>query len=190
MVSYHARLVAQIGPEYALFIGDSIVQGLCVACVTNRAVNLGIGGDTTLGAIARIQQYTTMASARVVVLAIGVNDLLERPPADIAPHYRSLLRAVPPHVPLIASSVLPIDEAIAERGHRTNNNIAKLNGYIMRECRALQNCIFQNNSEYMRNGDSGLARTHHIGDGVHLSSRGYELFIDFLKMRIERTTRD
>jgi len=44
------RRVDTCAPDNAvLFVGDSFIQGMCVSAVADKAVNLGIGGDTIVG---------------------------------------------------------------------------------------------------------------------------------------------
>ena len=56
-----------------MFLGDSHVQGLAVSSITPNAVNLGIGGNTTVGLIQRLQNLKSLQLARTVVIAIGYN---------------------------------------------------------------------------------------------------------------------
>ena len=77
MLGFHRHIDACVPKGAVLFIGDSFIQSMCVAAITEKAVNFGIGGDTTEGVLKRLPRYTSIKRARAIVLAIGYNDLHE-----------------------------------------------------------------------------------------------------------------
>jgi len=74
MVTFHSHMDGNVPDDSVIFIGDSLTQGLCVSAVACPSVNYGIGNDTTLGVLQRISQYESIQRAKVVVIAIGIND--------------------------------------------------------------------------------------------------------------------
>ena len=96
----------------AIFIGDSITQGLCVSAVFTPSVNYGIGSDTTLGVLKRIPKYQSLNRASMVILEVGVNDLKRRKDEEILSNYSSILKLLPSHLSVIISGILPVNEAI------------------------------------------------------------------------------
>lgn len=182
---YHDRLVfnfrvAENIPENAIvFIGDSFVQGLCVAAVTPYGVNLGIGRDTTSGVLQRISQYGLIGRAKAIIVTVGINDLIQGFQDGIAERYELILQFIPRHVPVVLSAILPVDEQATLKVK--NRDIVLVNRAISDVCSRYENCYF---SEFAKNSidfSGNLASKYHVGDGIHLNSRGYRIWISKLK---------
>lgn len=185
LLAYHDRLDASLPPGMVLFFGDSLTQSLCVSCVTSDAINYGIGGDTTEGLLARLPVYQSIQEARANVVAIGLNDLWTRSSTEAAETYTLLLDHFPPAVPLVLSAVLPIDEARA-KSPRSNAAIQDLNTTIAALCAERERCSFIDSGDALRGGGDGLDPVFHVGDGVHLNSKGYRVWIDDLRAELAR----
>ncbi len=176
-VAYQVRLDATA--ELAVFfIGDSLVQSLHVGGIVAGAVNYGIGNDTIAGVRRRVPLYHSLATARAIVMAIGVNDLAMHDAPAAASDYAELLSELPPHVPLVVSAVLPIDERRLKSrpSALSNGQIARFNVAIERLCARLERCIFVDVGTELRDPEGRLAEIFHVGDGVHLSAPGYRLW--------------
>ena len=78
MMMYHERMDSSIPTGSVIFIGDSITQGLATSAISQLSVNYGIGSDTTLGVIERLDTYHSINTAKAVVIAIGINDIKRR----------------------------------------------------------------------------------------------------------------
>jgi lysophospholipase L1-like esterase len=185
----HQPVTAELGPFYRLmrlsqtwlepqipsgaviFLGDSITQGLLVESVASPAVNLGIGGDTTVGVMARLPDHPSLWTARAIVLAIGVNDLALRSNEEIAAGIGSILYALP--VPVIVSAVLPIGIDGFER-------VAPLNERIVSTVARYPNAVFVD-VHGLSDTDGRLRPEMSAGDGVHLSLTGYQCWTAALR---------
>ena len=95
-VAFHQRVDACVPDQAMIFIGDSFIQGLCVTEVGPGAINFGIGGDTTEGVLTRLPRYRSVAHARVVVFAVGDNDLHKGfAQEQIVANYHKMLAMIP-----------------------------------------------------------------------------------------------
>lgn len=180
MTLYHQRMDGSIPEGATIFIGDSITQALATAALTQTGVNFGIGTDTTQGVVERLPLYQSIQRSKLVVLAIGVNDIYQQVDHLVTrANYRNILDSIPSDVPVIAASVLPIG-AVAERKHFTNADIVLLNSDIEALTHEYPNVHYLDTSENIKD-DAGFLQTQfHIGDGVHLSDKGYLVLIERL----------
>jgi lysophospholipase L1-like esterase len=181
ITSYHQRMDGNIPKGAILFIGDSITQGLAVTAVADKGINFGIGSDTTLGVLERIHHYDSIKRCQAVVLAIVVNDLRRRENDEILLNYKSILSFIPDDIPVIFSAVLPIDQRIKKDRDNWNNRIASLNESAKEICDSAVNCIFIDSGDKLVDETGNLNSSFHIGDGVHLSTPGYEIWIEDMK---------
>ena len=180
MTTFHRRVDASVPEGAVLFIGDSFVQSMCVAAVTERGVNFGIGGDTAEGVLKRLPEYTCLNKVSAVILAVGYNDLSIRDNDAILRIYRDILRLMPNNCLLLICSLLPIDERC--RPEQYNNRINELNKVILHLCALNRNCHFVNLFYDLQDKDGNLGREYHIGDGIHLSPEGYRICIEKLRL--------
>ncbi|MDH5179928.1 MAG: GDSL-type esterase/lipase family protein, partial [Gammaproteobacteria bacterium] len=167
------RIELKLNPAPILFIGDSIIQGMCVSCISKDAVNFGIGLDTTHGVLERISQYQTLQQARAVVLAIGLNDTRVRNNDEILAGYRAILQRIPRHIPVIFSAVLPIAANPRWPGD-TNDRIKALNHAAKTLCATRTGCHFVDYSKALATPHGRLAPDKHVGDGIHPNTDAYQ----------------
>lgn len=186
ITSYHRRMDGNIPNGAVIFIGDSITQGLAVTAVADEGVNFGIGSDTTLGVLKRIYHYNSIKRCQAVVLAIGVNDLKRRENNEILQNYKSILSFIPDNIPVIFSAVLPIDERIKKDRDNRNYRIAELNESAKETCISAVNCVFFDSGDKLVDKTGNLNSSFHIGDGVHLSTLGYEIWIEDMKNALSK----
>lgn len=185
MMVYHQYMDGNVPEGAVLFIGDSITQGLCVTAVWDRSVNYGIGSDTTVGVLQRLPKYTSMSRAAAVVIAIGVNDLKRRDNAEILENYKKIMDAVPADTPLVFSAVLPLDDRAKESGEQRNARIRELNKGLADLCAANPKCSFVDSTPSLADESGNLLPSLHVGDGVHLNTAGYALWIKNLRQHLE-----
>lgn len=181
MNTYHGRMDGSVPEGAVLFIGDSITQGLCVAAICEHGVNYGIGSDTTAGVLDRLPLYSSIARAAAVVLAIGVNDLGRRDNEFILENMREILKYVTEDAPVVVSAILPLDENVASVGKDRNTRIAQLNKSIESLCGEFPDSVFVDASPLLLDDAGNLAESHHVGDGVHPNTKGYEVWIKVLR---------
>lgn len=89
MRQVHARIAIPDGA--CLFLGDSLTQSLVVSTICDRAVNLGIGSQTTAQLAESMRAYPLERASRIYVM-IGTND---RGPPDYAAVAAQLPEGVP-----------------------------------------------------------------------------------------------
>ncbi len=185
MMIYHLRIDGNVPVGAVVFIVDSITQGLCVAAVCERAVNYGIGSDTTLGVMNRLPQYGSLSRAAAVVIAIGVNDLSRRDNDAIVENYRKMIELIGDKAPVIFSAVLPLDERVETVGADRNERIIALNEALERLCRE-KGCAFVDVRQALVDETENLAPEFHVGDGVHPNAAGCALWIEGLKHAVDK----
>jgi lysophospholipase L1-like esterase len=181
MVSFHENSVEIVPEGSIIFIGDSITQGLYVTTVRPNSVNYGIGGDTTLGVLARLDTYqTAMQNASAIVVAIGVNDLTRRSGDELIQNYTRILESLP-NVPIFISSILPVDESIlGKKG--LNSQILKVNDLLKQLASDYDNVEYIDNQNALDENDDGvLDAKFHTGDGLHLNSVGNTAWASVLR---------
>ena len=161
--------LAEIPPGSTVFLGDSLTAGLGMAAFT-PGVNLALPGDTTKGLAQRMQDYR-LSRAGTIVLMIGTND----PDGEAA--FDSIAQRLP-RVPIIWYAIPPIDPTIEKA--RTNSRIAELNRRIETLCASIDGCTFA--TLPLAGPDGRLA--YHVGDGLHLSEEGYEIWRRDLRPRL------
>lgn len=185
MLGSHLQLDGSVEPGSVIFLGDSLTQALNVTAITPKAINYGIGMDTSLGLLQRISHYQSLSKASRVVIAIGLNDLLrvKRPPEAILENYQRLLDQLLAmgvrRETVVIQALLPVDERISElvglnaKIRQTNallQPFAEENGYL-----------FVSAWERFVGTDGNLQKTLHVGDGLHLSDEGHRRWIEFIK---------
>ncbi len=187
MVRYHGRMDANVPDGAIVFIGDSLVQGLCTDAVAFPSVNFGIGGDTTAGVLARLPRYQCLRRASVIVLAVGVNDLMFRRNDEIVRNFRRILAALPPERPVVWSAVLPVNRALYQGPVSVNNErIRALNASLQAVCAADSRCVWVEVPARLMAPDGDLAAGLQDGDGIHLNGAGNEIWIARLRTAVDR----
>ena len=190
MLCYHKRVDGNVPDGSVIFIGDSITQGLCVSAVTCPSVNYGIGSDTTLGVLKRLPDYRSIDRASVVLLAIGINDMKRRSNDEILENYRLIIEKIPKTTPIVFSAVLPLDEeSREERQGRNQDRIKLLNSSIQKLANTSSRVFFVDAGSLLVDASGNLADKFHDGDGVHLNSKGNEIWINALRDGIQRAQR-
>lgn len=182
MLRYHARMDGNVPDGAVIFIGDSIMQGLCVSAVATPSVNYGIGSDTTVGVLKRLPVYKSIRRARAVVIAIGINDMRFRSNEDILHNYSAITERIPRNVPVIFSAVLPIDEEARDEWQgRRQARIQSLNADLQRLTQRSERLFFVDAGPLLVDAQGNLADEFHDGDGVHLNAQGNAIWIQQLQ---------
>lgn len=184
MLAFHIRQDQNLSRGYVVFIGDSHVQGLAVNEITPLAVNYGIGSDTTVGVFNRIKHYQSLRRAKLIVLMIGFNDLKIRETEQIIKNIEALVKLTPENVPLLITSLLPVDEK-KFIGSEFNERIKQINASLSQFEREYRYVSYVDAAKLLVGSDGGLDPRFHIGDGVHLNGLGYSILIDLLRAKIE-----
>jgi lysophospholipase L1-like esterase len=182
MVASQQRIDTQAAGSVVI-LGDSLVQALNVNRLMPGVVNYGIAGDTIDGVIRRLPAYRSLSQARAIILAVGINDLVEHDAEAAASSYGRLLALLPDGVPVITSAVLPLDEPhLHLRGaFRSNSEIKRLNAAIAVACAARAGCSYVDAGPALVEASGNLRAEFHEGDGLHLTAAGYAPWIAALR---------
>ncbi|MBT2925348.1 hypothetical protein PN39_05590 [Vibrio anguillarum] len=184
MVTYHERMDSSVPDNAVIFIGDSITEALATAAITDKSVNYGIGGDTTYGVLKRISLYKSLDRAKLVVIAVGVNDLNRRSNNEIVDNYSKILQKIPKETNILISSILPIANGYKYSNPEYNDRISNINQSLELLSKSLENVYFLDATNKLLNKNGALSNSYHIGDGLHLSKEGYKVWIDSLSLAI------
>lgn len=171
MIVYHQAMDASIPAGAAIFLGDSITQGLATAAVSPFAVNYGIGSATTSELLANLPKYHSLERASVAFLMIGINDIGQGKTDHLATRLRAVEAAIPRELPLVWSGIMPTYSEKVDPAQITSAN------RVIREiCAARDSCIYVDNQELFSAGGASLFR-----DGVHPNDQGYTIWIGALR---------
>ncbi len=147
-----------------ILVGDSITAWNPVKGV----VNLGIPGDTTRDILWRLEEIRKVQGDGVYLMA-GVNDVIMGfSDEKILGNYTLLINELKRRFKrIMIISILPVDNI------RRNERIEFLNGRIEEMAIEAQVRYLDIYSEFL--GSDGRIDARYATDGVHLSTRGYEL---------------
>lgn len=176
-------------PEHSvIFYGDSLMQGLAVQSVTERAVNFGIGHATTAAVAGEVAVHQGIKHAAAVVFSVGINDILAGHADEVLRGYRTILAGVPIDLPVIIVLVLPVDEQALSRPG-LSASIARVNQALVVLCqeRPSTRCISMHDLLVSNTGQ--LEVRYHIGDGLHLNKAGNDRWIQVLRDALKREGR-
>jgi lysophospholipase L1-like esterase len=185
MVAYHRRVDPNVPDNAALFFGDSMIQGLAVGAIVTDAFNFGIGFDTTEGLARRLPLYRAINNARVIVIAIGINDLKANSDADMIANFEHIISLLPEHTPILINAIFPVsDSAMGRVG--LNARIGKLNQQLKLLCSQRSSLYFLDFNHAMVRSDGNLLEHYHSGDGLHFNAVSNQIWIDQLRVKIQR----
>ena len=159
-----------------LFFGDSNTVALATSNISDRSENFGINGDTIEGLTVRIAAYR-IVSNRAIVLAIGTNDV-----PDGLPHfeekYAALLALLPQAIPIVIVAIPPMSQtAMLKYSPHGYNVIPQTNRAISVVCRSIQRCRYLDLFTLLENGNGFLQSSYDVGDGFHLSTAAYLVWV-------------
>ena len=172
-----------------VFLGNSITAGgndwserLNIPNIKNR----GIGGDTTDGVLARLDEIIYF-KPKAVFLLIGINDLWNNPQTDssikrIGNNIHKIANHISKKSPktiIYVQTVLPVKKEIYKNqiislNQIIKNNASNSNSYSVIDLYS----IFVN--------DSGLIINELSYDGVHLNEKGYDHWVKFIRPIIDQ----
>jgi len=187
ILAFQLRMDGNIPEGSVLFFGDSNTQGLCVSAIIDNAVNLGIGKDTTLGVLKRIPLYNSVEEARAIVLAIGINDIFRRSNKEIIENYKEIISKLPEKTPKFVSAIFPVDGDV--KGINGNRRIVEINSELEKLCSSTENCYFFDTGKMLTDTNGNLKYEYHVGDGIHLNSNAYDLWINDLRKNLNRISK-
>ena len=165
-----------------LFLGDSITMALVTSAVSDDSVNYGIGYQRSDQLIESMSIYESINRARLVVVSIGTNDLLQNMEQGIDSRYRHIINLIPDDVPVFLNSVFPSNKVSLSR-------VVKVVESAKKVCSEFHNCTFINAFEAMsKNGHPTPGVL--LEGGVHFTDKGYRIWIDLLSDRMKNIYSD
>ena len=174
-VKVHKKLEPNIPTGAAIFIGDSILKGLCVTAIYPTAINYGIPGDTTMGVLERLAIYGSLKHARLVVISVGINDLRWRDVSAILDNYNAIIKKIPKGPPIIFNAILPVnDTKIQGLNGMENSKFRSINLRLKKICDVYPRVYYADFSKQLTDNEGNLLDSFDDGDGYHLNSNGSE----------------
>lgn len=184
LVGFHSYKDGNLLDGVTIFVGDSITQGLAVSAVASPSVNYGIGADTTLGVLKRLPKYKSLYRAKLIVLAIGINDLKYWPKEETLKNFKLIIDQLPTQVPVLISAILPIDENSKNEGVvGSNAQIIDLNAHLKNISQSSDRLFYSDVGAALIDASGNLSGDYHI-DGIHLNKAGYNIWIQELRKSI------
>lgn len=172
-----------------VFLGDSMTDegDWSKLFPDENVVNRGIGGDTTLGVLQRLDQVIDLNPPKIFLM-IGTNDLCyNRSIADTLKNYDRilfLLRKNLPHTQVYVESVLPFNDTIFPSVYlRSNKNIKLLNTGI-KKLAAKYDYPYLDITGLFTGADGRLPASETV-DGLHLNDKGYDIWRRALKSYVK-----
>ncbi len=165
-----------------VFLGDSMTDNgdWNQLFPKENLVNRGIGGDTTLGIINRLDQVVELNPPKIFLM-VGTNDLCyDRSIPDTLTNYDYIiaqLRQDLPRAQIYIESVLPFNDTLfPSRALRTNENILELNEGIQRLAEKYDLPYLDITEPFT--DEQGRLPAGLTVDGLHLNETGYKIWRD------------
>jgi lysophospholipase L1-like esterase len=157
-----------------IFAGDSLVGGGPWAEFYSEVHNRGIGGESTLGFLGRLDEITESKPVQVLLL-IGTNDLAAAvPEAQVLRNYRTILERLSKESPKTVVTViglLPVNSTLP-KPTQTNAEILSVNRQLKTLVGEFPGVRYLDLTSSLAD-DSGNLRRDFTADGIHLNLDGY-----------------
>nr|WP_321222409.1 GDSL-type esterase/lipase family protein [uncultured Psychroserpens sp.] len=172
-----------------IFLGNSITQHfeLFELLQDTRVRNRGIGGDSVLGALQRIESITDGKPSKIFIM-LGINDLISgRTNTEILNNYKKLISVIKnssPSTQIYIESVLPVsnhkDTLIC--CENANQRIIEINQQLKDIATHHSLKYVDLHTSFYKNGGINMGLTV---DGIHLNGDGYALLSKQLKQFLD-----
>ena len=147
-----------------------------------RALNLAFGGSTLEACAWFFERVVVPCHPRAIVCYAGDNDLGDgRTPDDVVASFRKLLAKVDAFFPDIPFTMLSIKPSPAR--WYLKEQILRTNQAICREIQARAKGYFIDIFPTMLGSDGRPDETLFLEDGLHVSLKGYQVWLEALKNR-------
>lgn len=177
----------------AVFIGDSRMQGFQnTSGITQgdflTSVGLGTDGmsDQTIStAEGNISVYQGLSGKQYkkIYLMLGTNDLGYYPWEDFKPNFTNVIEQfhkLQPDALIYICSVIYVEESKISTSYDNNENVSKINGYLLEVAEEKDYCYYINLNEIFTNGYGSLLEGA-SPDGIHLEAPYCQQMLAFLK---------
>lgn len=177
------------GPGALVLLGDSHLEFMENEQWWPGSLNLGIRGDTSAAVLDRMDRYQNMATARLVIISLGANDIAQgyRVSQTVA-NLRDIVSRLPEQTPVVLTTIHAMDERVGLVGY---------NGNIRRWNQAYQDAFAQSDQVHLIasphapvDDNDNLAVAMHVGDGIHLNAAGYDAWFAVLRPAVETVLAD
>ena len=188
---------AKQGNADVVFFGDSITEGWANNAAWKKyfepikAVNFGIGGDTTQNVLYRITNGELDGiTPKVFVVMIGTNNfgLHNDKPADVAAGVKTIVDTLQKKVP--AAKVLLL--GVFPRGQKPNNDFRKRITALNEEISKLQDgkkVVYLDIKDSFLGKDGSLPKEL-MPDFLHLSEKGYFIWAEAIEPTVKKMLAD
>jgi lysophospholipase L1-like esterase len=175
-----------------VFVGDSITQDYPLQdfypwCVV---YNRGIGGDTSVGLLKRLNESVFDLEPSKVVLLIGTNDfgVLNAKVSEVAKRINQIVETIHLHLPntkIILESVYPVNISLSDSiRYRSNEDIIELNKLLA----FTKNVTFVDIASLLMDEDGNLNPQYTV-EGLHINAQGYRVISSALAPYIVKNER-
>lgn len=143
-------------------------------------LNRGIGGDTTVGLLKRLDTITK-GHPKCIIIMIGVNDIAKGFTKDqTLKNYNEILSKIEkdsPNSKVIITSILPVNNKLY--GYRVHNSqVIQLNKGLQKLAHSHHIQMVNIHDQYLKGNQLNPKYTR---DGLHLNGEGYAIWINALK---------
>ena len=157
-----------------IFLGNSITEGAHwnELFENNEILNRGIGGDTSMGVLKRINEITRHQPSKLFI-CIGTNDIaFGIKIADVISNYQLIIDSIKkrtPNTKIYIQSVLPVGKKVI-LGHN-NESIIKLNQEIKKMC--IESTITYVDLHKAFTNKEGCLKEEYTNDKLHIMGNAY-----------------
>ena len=181
------------GEKRVVFMGNSITQGWKEKhpefFTKNPYFDRGISGQTTPQMLIRFRQDVIALQPKVVVILAGTNDIAGNTGPStlemIMDNIASMAEiAAGNKIKVVICSVLPAYDYPWRKGMEPNIKIPKLNEMI-KAYATQKGFVYLDYFSAMNDGNNGM-KAEYTTDGVHCSSKGYDLMESMVQPAIQK----
>jgi lysophospholipase L1-like esterase len=164
---------AVVSQHATLLFGDSHLHGMPTSALGGKVTNYAIAGEPASRMAARMRRYTSVNTAKQVIILSGSNDLVAgASPQQAADSVALAIDLVPVLVPVLLVELPPV------RGNAiSSNRSTALNIELASVCSQRPNCRLVR-LQALHDAAGQLAAAYAAKDGVHLSAAGYQVLVD------------
>ena len=171
------------GKNPTIFFGDSLTENFDLNKYFPEAINKGKSGDTTFGAIGRLDKVI-MAKPETLYIMLGTNDVWRGFSQDITlanyGHIINIVMMASPKTEIIIESIPPFGIKVTNLDpHTANNKISSLNKELQSLAKDLNLKFLDIGSLYK--DKNGMLDANHTTDGIHIKLSSYYKWVDAIK---------
>ncbi|MGX9133941.1 GDSL-type esterase/lipase family protein [Rummeliibacillus sp. JY-2-4R] len=177
-----------ITKESTVMLGDSMIlynewaEEFPVGPILNR----GIGGDTTVGLLNRLDTITSGQPKRIILM-IGVNDISKGfTKKQTLNNYDKILKNIEnksPKTKIIITSVLPVNNKLMHSNRVQNAKVNRLNKGLEHLASKHKITMVNIHDQFLKGNQLDSKFT---SDGLHLNGDGYAIWVNALKPYLKK----